>query len=122
MPVLAQVVKAALKPLDLQQTKDIETAIAGIRSDKVKEKAAADAAKKGACLSLMPLCPPEHLLCCLQKEKCLSPTKRPVPLHALCKPHALRHVACSLTPVPCPEFLSAGKAHHAFFVSIGMKY
>lgn len=40
------VAKAAIKPLDLQQTKDIETAVAGMRSDKVKEKAAADAAKK----------------------------------------------------------------------------
>ena len=40
--------KAALKPLDLQQTKDIETAVAGIRADKLKEKTAADAAKKGA--------------------------------------------------------------------------
>lgn len=44
------VAKAAIKPLDLQQTKDIETAVAGMRSDKVKEKAAADAAKK--CVSL----------------------------------------------------------------------
>ena len=45
---LFQVTKAALKPLDLQQTKDIETAVAGIRADKLKEKTAADAAKKGA--------------------------------------------------------------------------
>lgn len=46
-----QVTKMALKPLDLQQTKDIETAVAGIRADKLKEKAAADAAKKGAPLA-----------------------------------------------------------------------
>lgn len=43
----AQVTKLALKPLDMQQTKDIETAIAGARADKLKEKTAADAAKKG---------------------------------------------------------------------------
>ena len=43
MPVL----QATLKPLDVQQTKDIETAVAGIRADKVKEKTASDAAKKG---------------------------------------------------------------------------
>jgi len=41
------VAKFALKPLDVQQTKDIETAVAGIRAEKLKEKAAADAAKKG---------------------------------------------------------------------------
>jgi hypothetical protein len=62
VPVLAQVVKAALRPLDLQQTKDIETAIAGIRADKLKEKTAADAAKKGAALfyfaTLLPLLHP----------------------------------------------------------------
>lgn len=46
-------VQATLKPLDVQQTKDIETTVAGIRADKVKEKTAADAAKKGECL--MPL-------------------------------------------------------------------
>ena len=49
---LFQVTKAALKPLDLQQTKDIETAVAGIRADKLKEKTAADAAKKGAPVAL----------------------------------------------------------------------
>ncbi len=36
-----------LKPLDVQQTKDLETTVAGIRADKVKEKTASDAAKKG---------------------------------------------------------------------------
>ena len=50
--ILAQVTKMALKPLDMQQTKDIETAVAGIRADKLKEKTAADAAKKGALLAL----------------------------------------------------------------------
>lgn len=40
--------KATLKPLDVQQTKDIETTVAGIRADKVKEKTASDAAKKAA--------------------------------------------------------------------------
>ena len=40
-------VQATLKPLDVQQTKDIETTVAGIRADKVKEKTASDAAKKG---------------------------------------------------------------------------
>lgn len=39
--------KAALKPLDVQQTRDIETTVAGIRADKLKEKTAAEAAKKG---------------------------------------------------------------------------
>ncbi len=48
------VVKNAVKPLDLQQTKDIETAVAGMRSDKLKEKAAADAAKK--CEALLSAC------------------------------------------------------------------
>ena len=40
-------VQAMLKPLDVQETKDIETTVAGIRSDKLKEKTASDAAKKG---------------------------------------------------------------------------
>ena len=31
----------------MQQTKDLETTVAGIRADKVKEKTASDAAKKG---------------------------------------------------------------------------
>ncbi len=31
----------------MQETKDIETTVAGIRSDKLKEKAVSDAAKKG---------------------------------------------------------------------------
>jgi hypothetical protein len=50
------VTRLALKPLDVQQTKDIETAIAGIRSDKLKEKAAADAAKKSKLFYDSPLC------------------------------------------------------------------
>ena len=40
-------VQAVLKPLDVQQTKDLETTVAGLRADKMKEKTAADAAKKG---------------------------------------------------------------------------
>lgn len=40
-------VQATLKPLDVQETKDIETTVAGIRSDKLREKTASDAAKKG---------------------------------------------------------------------------
>jgi hypothetical protein len=40
------VMKGAVRPLDMQQTKDIETAVAGMRSEKLKEKAAAEAAKK----------------------------------------------------------------------------
>ena len=39
--------QAVLKPLDVQQTKDLETTVAGLRADKMKEKTAADAAKKG---------------------------------------------------------------------------
>ena len=39
--------QAVLKPLDVQQTKDLETTVAGLRADKTKEKTAADAAKKG---------------------------------------------------------------------------
>ena len=39
--------QGTLKPLDVQQTKDLETTVAGIRADKVKEKTASDAAKKG---------------------------------------------------------------------------
>lgn len=42
-------VQNVLKPLDVQQTKDLETTVAGIRADKVKEKTASDAAKKGEC-------------------------------------------------------------------------
>lgn len=45
--------QATLKPLDVQQTKDIETAVAGIRADKVKEKTASDAAKKGEHLAML---------------------------------------------------------------------
>ena len=40
-------VQAVLKPPDAQQTKDLETTVAGLRADKMKEKTAADAAKKG---------------------------------------------------------------------------
>ena len=43
----ASPVQAVLKPLDVQQTKDLETTVAGLRADKMKEKTAADAAKKG---------------------------------------------------------------------------
>ena len=39
--------QAVLKPLDVQQTKDLETTVAGLRADKMKEKTAVDAAKKG---------------------------------------------------------------------------
>lgn len=42
--------QATLKPLEVQETKDIETTVAGIRSDKLKEKTASDAAKKGETL------------------------------------------------------------------------
>lgn len=73
------VAKFALKPLDVQQTKDIETAVAGIRAEKLKEKTAADAAKKGellhvhvrTCLSstavMLVLCG-IHLLCMQPKN------------------------------------------------------
>lgn len=43
-------VKAALGPMDVPQAKDIETCLAGVRADKVKEETAAKAAKKGALL------------------------------------------------------------------------
>ena len=41
-------VRAALGPVDVQTAKDVETCLAGVRSDKVKEEAAAKLAKKGA--------------------------------------------------------------------------
>ena len=41
-------VKAALGPMDVQQAKDVEVCLAGVRADKVKEETAAKAAKKGA--------------------------------------------------------------------------
>ena len=47
-------VKAALGPMDVQQAKDVEVCLAGVRADKVKEETAAKAAKKGT-----------GLLCCL---------------------------------------------------------
>jgi len=40
-------VRAALGPVDVQTAKDVETCLAGVRSDKVKEEAAAKLAKKG---------------------------------------------------------------------------
>lgn len=40
-------VKAALGPMDVQQAKDVEVCLAGVRADKVKEETAAKAAKKG---------------------------------------------------------------------------
>ena len=47
--------KAALGPVDVPQAKDIETCLAGVRADKVKEETAAKAAKKGALLCSCPL-------------------------------------------------------------------
>ena len=59
--------QAVLKPLDVQQTKDLETTVAGLRADKMKEKTTADAAKKGA-----------HLCqCCSQGLPCGAATCRP---------------------------------------------
>ena len=43
-------VKAALGPMDVQQAKDVEVCLAGVRADKVKEETAAKAAKKGIAL------------------------------------------------------------------------
>ena len=59
--------QAVLKPLDVQQTKDLETTVAGLRADKMKEKTAADAAKKGErlrqrCSQGLP-CGPPHVAC-----------------------------------------------------------
>lgn len=46
--LLKQLLKRALKPLGVQETKDIETAVAGVRAVKVKEEVTAKAeAKKG---------------------------------------------------------------------------
>ena len=39
-----QVVKHSLAPLNVQETKDVETCVAGVRSDKVKTETAAKAA------------------------------------------------------------------------------
>ncbi|KAK9831396.1 hypothetical protein WJX81_000730 [Elliptochloris bilobata] len=41
-------VKAALGPMDVQQAKDMEVCLAGVRADKVKEETAAKAAKKAS--------------------------------------------------------------------------
>ena len=49
-------VKAALGPMDVQQAKDVEVCLAGLRADKVKEETAAKAAKKGATLLCSLLC------------------------------------------------------------------
>ena len=49
-------VKAALGPMDVQQAKDVEVTLAGVRADKVKEETAAKAAKKGAGLLCFILC------------------------------------------------------------------
>ena len=46
-------VKAALGPMDVQQAKDVEVCLAGVRADKVKEETAAKAAKKGAACSAL---------------------------------------------------------------------
>ncbi len=45
-----QVVKQALIPLSVQETKDVETCVAGVRADKLKaETAAKAAAAKSMC-------------------------------------------------------------------------
>ena len=73
--LLKTLLKDAVVSLDVQQVKDIETSVAGIRSEKLKEEKAKLATSKGA----QRCCPPVHLLArpflydCLG-EACLPPT------------------------------------------------
>lgn len=61
--LLKALVKAALGGSDVQQVRDLESCLAGLRSDKVKEEKAAVAAKKGEILGTsMSLC--QHSLLC----------------------------------------------------------
>lgn len=45
--LLKAFLKSSLAPLDVQQTKDLEACLAGIRTDKLKEEQAAKAKAKG---------------------------------------------------------------------------
>ena len=96
--------QAILKPLDVQQTKDLETTVAGLRADKMKEKTAADAAKKGERLRQ----------CCSQGLPRGSPHAIPTyagsvpPCEGLAGTVRRRHVYVSPGPGGCVRPISAG--------------
>ena len=69
---LADFLQGTLKPLDVQQTKDLETAVAGIRADKVKEKTASDAAKKGELPTMLNIALLKGLRPCLLLPLCCA--------------------------------------------------
>ena len=69
--LLKALLKQTCVPLGLQEVKDLETCIAGIKSDKLKEEKAAKDAKKGmkCWWTLMQKCL-SRLCCCLHLYPC----------------------------------------------------